>query len=267
MTRRSRPALAVLLLLLVALTACGGAPMTATPSVNVGPTQTRAAELAQLATLTAPTATALPSTAAVGPTQTRVAELAQIATLSAPTAPPRDLPTAGSAGGALTNGSFVGRVAGSDAFVAIVANGADVMAYVCDGKNLAQWFKGQRQGSAIELTTEDGARLTVNMTSSAGTGSLRQASGTFRAANGEERRFDTAATTTLDRAGLYRGAGVVDGGNAVLGVIVLPSGEFRGAFWVSERVTPVDAPVFGANSLTAVYGGSVTVSAQRLGVP
>lgn len=60
------------LCLLLVLVACGG-PV-ATPTANLAPTQTRAAELAQLATLTvpiaAPTATAAPAATAVPPTTT-----------------------------------------------------------------------------------------------------------------------------------------------------------------------------------------------------
>ncbi len=57
------------------LVACGSQPAAApatvqTPTVDIAPTETRVAELAQLATLTAPTATAIPATATAMPTNT-----------------------------------------------------------------------------------------------------------------------------------------------------------------------------------------------------
>lgn len=261
------------LIALVVLTACGGTPATATlaPStaptatVNVAPTQTRAAELAQIATLTAPTATSIAPTATlVVPT---IAPTALPPTATVPLPTPL-LPTvAASPDSALGRGSFVGRLDQSETFVAIVVTGTDVMAYVCDGNNLARWFKGTRQGSTIDLRAEGGERLTANLGPAPSNGSLRQSAGTFTAANGQALRFNSMATTGLDKAGLYRGTSQVDGGDVVLGVIVLPNGEFRGAFWIQEKATGVTDPTFGAGSLTATYGGSVPVTAQRLGTP
>ena len=48
-------------------------------------------------------------------------------------------------------------------------------------------------------------------------------------------------------------------------MIVLPSGEFRGAFLVQDTAYGVANPTFGPASLTATYGGSVPVTAYRLG--
>src|SRR5689334_16185449 len=103
MRRVSRPAL--LLIVLVALAACGGVPTAGSsamlttespliPTVNVIPTQTRVAELSLIATLTAPTPTRL--------------------------ATPGGSDTAGE--------SFVGRLDRSDAFVSIVLDRQKVLA-------------------------------------------------------------------------------------------------------------------------------------------
>ena len=85
----------------------------------VAPTQTRAAELAQLADL-----------------QTQVAARAATPT-AAPVvaiAPPAPAPaTATQRANDLSKATLVGRIVGSDAFVGLVVNGADVTAYVCDG--------------------------------------------------------------------------------------------------------------------------------------
>jgi hypothetical protein len=263
MSRRCWPILGLVALL--ALVACGGSPATATlvpttaptPTINVAPTQTRAAELSQIATLTAPTATLIP------PTMTPTA-LIPTATTAIPTLVPTAAATPDSA---LGKGSFVGRIDQSEAFVAIVVTGDDVMAYVCDGNNLARWFKGTRQGATVDLRGEGGERLTANLGPAPANGSLRQSAGTFTAANGQALRFNSTATTGLDKGGLYRGTGNVDGADAVLGVIVLPNGEFRGAFWVQEKAYGVTSPTIGTGSLTATYGGSVQITAQRLGTP
>jgi hypothetical protein len=80
---------------LVGLVACGG-PAT-TPTANVAPTQTRAAEMAQIATLTAPTATIAatstpppPTATAIPPTPTLRPPLVipPTATKGGPTPPP-----------------------------------------------------------------------------------------------------------------------------------------------------------------------------------
>jgi hypothetical protein len=39
-------------------------------------------------------------------------------------------------------GNYAGKVSGSDAFIALVASDGKALAYVCDGKTLAEWFSG-----------------------------------------------------------------------------------------------------------------------------
>jgi hypothetical protein len=52
------------------------------------------------------------------------------------------LPAPASAAGVARPG-YVGRVAGTDAFVGIVIRGRAVTAYACDGRTLARWFEGK----------------------------------------------------------------------------------------------------------------------------
>lgn len=260
----ARPALALLLLALVALAACGGTP--ATPTVNSVATQTRAVELGQLATLTAPTATTAPvppPTPLVAATQTRAAELSQLATLVAPTATPPA--TATTAPGALAKGSLVGRVDASDALVGIVVTGNDVVAYVCDGASLAQWFTGTLQGNLLDLSAANGTRLTAEFQRPANTGELQAAKGTFRSAEGKSLAFATAATGGLGRAGLYRGTGAAGNTSLTMGVIVLPDGTLRGVLRAGQFALPVADPTFAANGLVATFAEFGPVTAQRLG--
>jgi hypothetical protein len=259
----------VSLIALALLAACGPASPTATPAANPAPTQTRAAELAQLATLTAPTAV---PTANRMPTQTRAAELAQLATLTAPTAtivPTAPAPTmpATPATPATTalNRTFVARLAGSDAFVGISISGDSVMAYVCDGASLAQWFTGTVQGDQLDLSSADGKRLTAQLTTR--TDGSRSATGLFKASAGDQHEFSTTATTGLDRAGLYRGTGVANSVNLVVGVIVLPDGDLRGVIRVGQQLTPVTNPTYSVNGLIVTDPTLGTVTAQRLGTP
>lgn len=221
---------------------------------DIAPTQTRTAELAQLAELQ--------TQVAARPAQpTAVAAVVGVAST-----PPLPLPGATARPATdLGKATFVGRVGESETFVSLVMNGAEVTGYVCDGANLARWFTGTRQGNTVALTAGDGSRLTAQLPTAPIDGVPAQAAGTLTTAAGEARRFETAATTTLDRAGLYRGTGAVDGGEALLGVIVLPSGAFRGAFLIQEKAYGVANPAFGQGSLMASYGGSLAITAYRLG--
>lgn len=81
--------------LCVALLPAACTRTTTTPTVDIAPTETRAAELAQLATLTAPTATPVPTATLVPPTATATAE-PPTATPTSPPAPPT--PTAAPTG-------------------------------------------------------------------------------------------------------------------------------------------------------------------------
>jgi len=53
----------------------------------------------------------------------------------------------------------VGRVSGSDAFVAVTKYGSGIDAYVCDGKSVGESFQGQDPGGHFDLRSDDCARL------------------------------------------------------------------------------------------------------------
>lgn len=49
-------------------------------------------------------------------------------------------------------GTFIGTVPKSEAFIALVVSpDKKVMAYVCDGRQVVQWFKGQVRANNLEL--------------------------------------------------------------------------------------------------------------------
>lgn len=120
------------------------------------------------------------------------------------------------------SGSFVGEVAGSNAFVAVVAHtNGEVQAYVCDGESIAAWFQGNAANSAAELTNANGDTLVVKL-------DAQTAQGTFTPAGGTALAFKAEAANAP--AGLYRAEATEEGKNYVGGWIVLPSGEERGGF-------------------------------------
>lgn len=249
------------------LAACGSAP-NATPTDNVAATQTRAAELGQLATLTAPTTVAPTATPLAVATQTRVAELSQLATLTAPTAAPPSATTRPASPTAvptaLGRGSLVGRLDDPNAFVGLVVTNTEVVAYVCDGENLAQWFTGAMQGDRLDLSAAGGARLTAEVRRPAtGSTDLQAASGTFQNAEGRALNFSTSAA--LGRAGLFRGTGTAGNTSLTMGVVVLDERNLRGILRAGQFLLPVTDPTFAANGLIATFAEFGPVTAQRLG--
>jgi hypothetical protein len=122
------------------------------------------------------------------------------------------------------SGSFVGKVDGSDAFIAITLHtNGEVTAYVCDSATISAWFKGKADGSTLDLTNASGAHLTADLAPDSFTGTF-----TPSGANG-----GSALTFSVQQAGepagLYRADATLDGVAYVGGWIVLPSGEERGA--------------------------------------
>ncbi len=142
------------------------------------------------------------------------------------------------------SGSFVGKVDGSDAFIAVVlhTDGA-VTAYVCDSTTISEWFKGSVDGASLSLTNADGARLSADLAA----GSF---DGTFTTSEGISLNF--SVTEADQPAGLYRDEDTVDGVDLVAGWIVLPDGDQRGA--VSGGGKLLSAPTF--NTATRIGKGT-----------
>ncbi len=123
-----------------------------------------------------------------------------------------------------TQGSFVGQVAGTDAFVAVVTDGELVIGYVCDGQGIGEWFQG-RVADGV-LTSARGARLALEV-------AKEGVSGTFTAVSGSSHSFTTEVAT--GSAGLYRlPETVVDDETYKGGWIVLPNGDQRGELTTSD---------------------------------
>ena len=128
---------------------------------------------------------------------------------------------------AAAKGAFVGKVDGTDAYVALVSDGSSVVGYVCDSKKLSRWIdvSAVRDGTA-KLGARNGDDL------GEATISARSATGTITVA-GEPHSF--RAVPASGEAGLYRAAhvdqedGMLGKGEVEAGWIVLPDGTRRGA--------------------------------------
>jgi hypothetical protein len=133
---------------------------------------------------------------------------------AAVSAPATAVPTAGL--------ESVGRLPGTDALVAVVSDGHEVVAYVCDGPAaLGERFFGTLEGGRAALRSAGGAELDVSVVDGTATGTF-----TAAAAGATPVAFTTAPAT--GEAGLYFADGIVDGGVYGAGWIVLADGAQTG---------------------------------------
>ncbi len=223
---------ALLLLGLLALTACGA------------PTVASSGALAPLPT----------ATATIVPTATAIATATPAKGAASPA-------RAESAAGQ----SFVGRLDKSDALVAIVMSEGRVLAYVCDGKQMAAWFSGTLTTSGVDLRAADGTRMTAAVRTGPD-GSVSVApGGMISTPDGQERAFATANTNTLDKvAGLYQSQSTVGDRQLNMGVIALGRDEVRGVLWANSTPQPIGAPQFATDRLTAPVPGVGTFTTARV---
>lgn len=82
----------------------------------------------------------------------------------------------------LVVGEFVGEVPNTDAFLALIAEGPDnaqdaeernIWAFLCDGKQLSEWFVGTTNGNSFQLTSsENSFQLQADLYPDNATGSI-----------------------------------------------------------------------------------------------
>jgi hypothetical protein len=125
---------------------------------------------------------------------------------------------------AAPEGSFVGAVEGSDAYVAVVSNGEEVVAgYLCDGRKVSTWIdRVPVEDGEAELVDRQGQRIgEVTLDSDSASGEID--------VDGETLAF--SAERAEGEAGLYREAIGTLGkpGSSETGWIVLADGSVRGA--------------------------------------
>lgn len=119
-------------------------------------------------------------------------------------------------------GTFVGKLRGSDAFVAVVAASTesgqrrDVKVYVCDARRVSEWFPGSAEGDRFVVTSDDGDAEV--------SGTLRgnSADGTVELSDG--RRLSYTARRAASPAGFYN-------------LTVRPDGRLQGTSASGEKIS------------------------------
>src|SRR5438067_3163198 len=156
-------------------------------------------------------------------------------------------------------GEFAGRVAGTDALIAVVSDGSSVRVYACDGTptrqlTIGEWFKGTMQGSTIDLESLSGvAHVTAQVTSSGVTGTLQLARGSA---------LSFSATPVTAPAGFWLYKAIQNGELQWAGWIVLPNGDARGSMPTPARTSLGVA--LNTTAGTAQLPGVGTVTPARL---
>jgi hypothetical protein len=117
-------------------------------------------------------------------------------------------------------GSFVGLVDDTDAYIAVVSDGKRLAGYVCDGKTVSIWFKGDVGDHAAGLRARTEQELgEVQFLGDTADGEIE--------IGGERRSF--SAEIVVGDAGLYTAYKKDDEGTVEVGWVVLNDGSQRGA--------------------------------------
>jgi hypothetical protein len=160
----------------------------------------------------------------------------------------------------------VGRVSGTDAFIAVVAGGGEAVVYVCDGDaGIAEWFAGPvADEGSFDLTNDGGAGVRAAVVDDRYEGEV-----TF--ANGDQRPFSAVAAE--EGAGLYRVMGSeAEAAGVDAGWIVDNDGEQRGSMRVQGVAheagsLPGEAVVVAGTSLPVMVFLVPRTPATPPGVP
>lgn len=154
--------------------------------------------------------------------------------------------------------TFVGRVAGSNAYIAVSKDGRRVGGYVCDNGSGSRWigYTWLRNGRA-PLRAGSGER--VGSVRIAG----RRATGTIRV-RGRTRRFRATRVRRGRDAGLHFALGKQTNRLLVAGWILLPDGTQRGAvsrlnMEALEPLETIRAPRLDPGASTIQIGGDTDV--------
>ena len=126
------------------------------------------------------------------------------------------------------HGTWIGKVDGTNALVAVVSDGVEVTVYACDGKTISTWFRGLANGGHPQLVNDSGARIDAALAADKTTGTLTNAAG---------KQFSFTATPGAGK-GLYRADASVKGKQVLGGWILGANGEQRGAINVGPSILP-----------------------------
>ncbi len=156
---------------------------------------------------------------------------------------------------------FTGEVNASSAFLGLVKEGENVLAYVCDSEKISRWFRGKVDASgAFSLVHPSGDTLTGKLVGDAVTASVTLANAKFAV---------KAAPATGD-SGLFRAQDQIDGVDRLAGWIVLPDGRQKGAVQQGGTIAPAPAldPAAGtAGTFQAAPGDATPPPTTVAGAP
>jgi hypothetical protein len=107
--------------------------------------------------------------------------------------------------------TFVGKVPGTDAFIAVVIGGDRAIAYVCDGTHVSAWLHGEARDGQLFLTDDNGDRIVASLEGDEVTGLVD--------VQGLGSRTFTADRAADGKSGLFREEVSADGEEAVLSLI------------------------------------------------
>lgn len=148
--------------------------------------------------------------------------------------------------------TYVGYVDSGAASVAVIVDGGEATAYVCDGNTREAWLSGPATGGVLELSGDQGSL------SATFDGFVAEGETTV---DGQAWTFSVALVEPPE--GLYRFADTIAGGAEVVGGwIVLPDGNQVGAVNVDGETRPAERLDVDTGEVT--IDGDV-VTAQRQG--
>jgi hypothetical protein len=156
--------------------------------------------------------------------------------------------------------TFVGRVVGSDAFIAISKDGRKIGGYLCDGATVSRWleYTWLEKGQAPLIAGTTGEELgSVRVVGNTATGIIR--------VDGQDLPFHAERVRPGDDdAGLYFGIAKQEGRLLVGGWIIHPDGEQRGAVsrLSTQTLSPLPAlaaPTLDPRSPSVEVGGDTGV--------
>lgn len=148
--------------------------------------------------------------------------------------------------------TFVGYVENSDAFIALSQVDGEVMAYVCNGRDLATWLRGPAGDDGLDLSAGE-ARLQATFD---GAGFV----GTFTSAHGGSHAFRARPAT--QGSGFYRAVQTVAGLGYVGGWIVLSDGQQRGAVKADSLLVEGTLPPLDPERPTVALPGGGALTAR-----
>jgi hypothetical protein len=153
-----------------------------------------------------------------------------------------------------SHGTYVGWLGKSGVAVAVVVRDRQVLAYVCNGASIAEWFsKDVSADAALELTSGRYTTLELQFTS-------KGVRGTFTRPLAKALPFH--AMPVHGKAGLYRTQKVVSGVYYHGGWIVMPNGDQRGAVQSGRNV--VGHPKLSLEQPWVQLVGGVTLEVEQV---